>query len=140
MILCIVSLHCKMTKKEKLFKRLLGLPKDLRFEELDKIVSVGYVLERTEEPCHLHQIWRQHLDDSSQSPSRAILFNRYSRKLAIHWKTCLMECKMNKTIDYYLNLPYTRELILNLKGAGLSALKNFLAVRARAKPLKKPCS
>ena len=37
-----------MTKKEKLFKRLLELPKDLRFEELDKIlVSVGYVLERT---------------------------------------------------------------------------------------------
>lgn len=37
-----------MTKKEKLLKRILGLPKDLRYDELDKILlASGYILERT---------------------------------------------------------------------------------------------
>lgn len=37
-----------MSKKEKLFQRILGLPKDLRFDELDKmLVACGYELDRT---------------------------------------------------------------------------------------------
>ena len=37
-----------MGRKEKLYQRILGLPKDLRFEELDKVLSsCGYTLERT---------------------------------------------------------------------------------------------
>lgn len=37
-----------MSKKSKLFKRLLDKPKDLRFEELEKIILwCGYTRERT---------------------------------------------------------------------------------------------
>ena len=37
-----------MSRKEKLLRRLLGLPKDLRFDELEKILLwSGYTLDRT---------------------------------------------------------------------------------------------
>ncbi len=37
-----------MSKKEKLYQRILGLPKDLRYEELDKVlIACGYELDRT---------------------------------------------------------------------------------------------
>ena len=37
-----------MSKKEKLYQRILRLPKDLRFEELDKVLTAcGYELDRT---------------------------------------------------------------------------------------------
>lgn len=38
-----------MSRKEKLLRRLLGLPKDLRFDELEKILLwSGYTLDRTQ--------------------------------------------------------------------------------------------
>lgn len=37
-----------MSRKEKLYQRILNLPKDLRFEELDKVlIACGYSLDRT---------------------------------------------------------------------------------------------
>lgn len=35
---------CDLTKKKKLYKRILAKPKDLRFEELEKVlIDCGYV-------------------------------------------------------------------------------------------------
>ena len=63
-----------MSKKKKLFQYILNKPKDLRFEELEKVIILcGYHLDHfNRQSCNLYQKERSYFDHPEENAGKKL--------------------------------------------------------------------